>query len=641
MEALEQARAKAEEERADAERREQEARAHVEQNLAQLQSLAVAVAKATGAAAHARAGAAAAEQLAATNAAAASRSRAAVAGQTARAKAERAAAERIAAAKAEAARIIKARNTPVPAGRPSGESGHPDTATPVGFAVAARTPSAESREASREASHEAFAASPLMAASSTPAAETFAGFAGDFAAASSPASVPAKADPPAVAFRRPKRPRVPSTDPSPRARETFAGFDAFDAPETSASFGTAFNAPETFNAIPNGDSAKAATTGDPSLRGTEPLPNAAFDAFDAPVAAAAAEEKVDTEAFAAFEVNVAEEDARDARAFPETEPEIGDFAEIAEPPAPAPPPAPFDDDGFADFSDDDEASGPAATPVPPASKVSALLKKGVTIAPPTNVPVGSDALARPSVFDAAPAPEPKPLDDASAAAAAAAAADEGTETEPERAAETAAPTAPIETTFDDDGFADFESDEEATKDDDAKDDDAPRRASIPTRTTTTHDDENVDAETRAPVSDVSSSDPMEPLSRADRARFDATFDAYVADDETGLSGAQLVQITAGAGLANADLSRMWQLVAAPGAGALRRDDFAIFCRLLSRRAAGDPLPAAIDGATRARFFADSGGRRRRNGTTTSPVGATLRRTLEPRLRPPRTWIEPP
>ena len=332
-------------------------------------------------------------------------------------------------------------------------------------------------------------------------------------------------------------------------------------------------------------------------------------------------------------MNVAEDDARDARAFPETEPVIGDFAEIAEPPAPAPPPAPppppapIDEDGFADFSDDDEASGPAATPVPPASKVSALLKKGVTIAPPTNTPVGSDALARPSVFDAAPAPEPKPLDDASAttAAAAAAAADEGTETEPERAAETAAPTAPIETTFDEDGFADFESDEEATKDDDAKDDDAPHHASIPTRTTTTHDDEkNDDAETRAPASDVSSSDPMAPLSRDERARFDATFDAYVADDETGLSGAQLVQITAGAGLANADLSRMWQLVAAPGAGALRRDDFAIFCRLLSRRAAGDPLPAAIDGATRARFFADSGGE-----TTTERNDDVARRSDAP------------
>lgn len=117
----------------------------------------------------------------------------------------------------------------------------------------------------------------------------------------------------------------------------------------------------------------------------------------------------------------------------------------------------------------------------------------------------------------------------------------------------------------------------------------------------------------------------DPLSRADRARFDATFDAYVAEDETsfnqdgssGLSGAQLVQITAGSGLANADLSRMWQLVAAPGAGALRRDDFAIFCRLLSRRVEGDPLPAAIDGATRARFFADSGGET--NGTERNDV----------------------
>ena len=156
-----------------------------------------------------------------------------------------------------------------------------------------------------------------MAASSTPAAETFAGFAGDFAAASSPASVPAKADPPAVAFSATETTESTVDRPFAAARaETFAGFDAFDAPETSASFGTAFNAPETFNAIPNGDSAKAATTGDPSLRGTEPLPNAAFDAFDAPVAAAAAEEKVDTEAFAAFEVNVAEEDARDARSKP-------------------------------------------------------------------------------------------------------------------------------------------------------------------------------------------------------------------------------------------------------------------------------------------------------------------------------------
>ena len=117
---------------------------------------------------------------------------------------------------------------------------------------------------------------------------------------------------------------------------------------------------------------------------------------------------------------------------------------------------------------------------------------------------------------------------------------------------------------------------------------------------------------------------MAPLSRDERARFDATFDAYVADDETGLSGAQLVQITAGAGLANADLSRMWQLVAAPGAGALRRDDFAIFCRLLSRRAAGDPLPAAIDGATRARFFADSGGE-----TTTERNDDVARRSDAP------------
>ena len=131
---------------------------------------------------------------------------------------------------------------------------------------------------------------------------------------------------------------------------------------------------------------------------------------------------------------------------------------------------------------------------------------------------------------------------------------------------------------------------------------------------------------------------MAPLSRADRARFDATFDAYVADDETslgssGLSGAQLVQITADSGLANADLSRMWQLVAGPGAGALRRDDFAIFCRLLSRRVAGDPLPAAIDGATRARFFADSGGE-----TTEERTDGTSHQT-EARTETSRTNVD--
>ena len=157
-------------------------------------------------------------------------------------------------------------------------------------------------------------------------------------------------------------------------------------------------------------------------------------------------------------------------------------------------------------------------------------------------------------------------------------------------------------TFDEDGFADFESDEE------------PMEAT--TNDATTNDD--------APAS---LADPMAPLSSADRAQFDAQFDAYTTDapsGSSGLSGAQLVQITAGAGLANADLSRMWQLVAAPGAGALRRDDFAIFCRLLSRRAAGDPLPAAIDGATRARFFADSGGE-----TTTERNGDVARRSDAP------------
>ena len=140
-------------------------------------------------------------------------------------------------------------------------------------------------------------------------------------------------------------------------------------------------------------------------------------------------------------------------------------------------------------------------------------------------------------------------------------------------------------TFDEDGFADFESDEE------------PMEAT--TNDATTNDD--------APAS---LADPMAPLSSADRAQFDAQFDAYTTDapsGSSGLSGAQLVQITASAGVPNADLSLMWQLVAAPGADALRRDDFAIFCHLLRQRAAGAPLPPSIDASTRSRFFEEAGG----------------------------------
>jgi hypothetical protein len=97
------------------------------------------------------------------------------------------------------------------------------------------------------------------------------------------------------------------------------------------------------------------------------------------------------------------------------------------------------------------------------------------------------------------------------------------------------------------------------------------------------------------------------------------FDAYTADNPpgvTGLSGAQLVQITANAGLATADLSLMWQLVAAPGADALRRDDFVLFCHLLRLRVAGAPLPHAVDAEARSLFFSESGGETKEEMPTT-------------------------
>ena len=189
--------------------------------------------------------------------------------------------------------------------------------------------------------------------------------------------------------------------------------------------------------------------------------------------------------------------------------------------------------------------------------------------------------------------------------------------------------AAFETTFDEDGFADFESDEDvadaATTNDAEAKEDAIRNPEDAIRNPE-------DASLADPMPD-----PTAPLSVADRQQFDAMFDVYTADappGSSGLSGAQLVQITANAGVANADLSLMWRLAAAPGADALRRDDFVLFCRLLKQRAAGAPLPPSIDAAARARFFAKA------RPSASSPRlqrGARRRRRVPPptRWRPPR------
>jgi hypothetical protein len=288
-------------------------------------------------------------------------------------------------------------------------------------------------------------------------------------------------------------------------------------------------------------------------------------------------------------------------------------------------PAPFDDDGFADFSDDDDDDAvPAGASVPPVSKVSALLKKGVTIAPPTSTPVGSDALARPSVFEVSKPNAPEPSSSTERSAATTEPEEPGARFEPEPLSDApaSAPTdAAFETTFDEDGFADFESDEDTPNEEHenpenvAEKDDATEIA--------TNEDES--SETRAAsVSAATSSEVLDssvssPLSFADRAQFDGMFDAYTADNPpgvTGLSGAQLVQITANAGLATADLSLMWQLVAAPGADALRRDDFVLFCHLLRLRVAGAPLPRAVDAEARSLFFSESGGETKEEMPTT-------------------------
>ena len=683
--ALEQARLKAEEERVDAEKREQEARAHVEENLAQLRSLAVAVAKATGAAAHARAGAAAAEQLAATNVAAAARSRAAVAGTSARQKAEAKAAERIAAAKAEAQRIIKARNTPrrgsvagtpITGGTPAvgvfGTSTVVSRAQPREFSVSVVstpvTPAFASAELfgatppGTKTFSESFLAQATPPVAATPAAFSFASDFGndEFAFAGDTTSVAPVVTNDAFA-------------PAATTTDVFAGFAAFDHPTSTGtavpnteppasafrtsfatSFDPAFSPPSDFSEPKSDEKSPgtfAETNASPheSVKRGMSLTNEDFAAFEV--------ELEDGE----FDVGTFGDDTNRNELFEsgnENEWNKTDAVPARKPDRPVVPPLNLQgisslqnktqvvekgvdnaNDEFADFSDDDEYS--EIEPAPPASsKLAALLKKGVTIAAPTSTPVGSNAFADFSSgtvdFD-----KETTFEESSSKALSTTFANGGdapgtenvgaavpTGIEPALELPEVAPTdtagqptvvttntAPNDT-FDEDGFADFESEDETVLEPES-----------------TGEGVDVVPETSAPASPQTASassvgnEPSEiasPISPDDRAQFDAVFDAYTSDNPpgvSGLTGAQLVQITASTGLAQADLSKMWQLVSAPGHETLRRDDFVLFCSLLKKRVAGGGLPGAVDADTRAFFFSETGGE-----TCSAETGRELRTT---------------
>ena len=93
----------------------------------------------------------------------------------------------------------------------------------------------------------------------------------------------------------------------------------------------------------------------------------------------------------------------------------------------------------------------------------------------------------------------------------------------------------------------------------------------------------------------------------ERSKLVAAYRARVPDPSRGLGGEVLVSVTANAGLAQSDLSQIWQLVAKPGAATLGEDDFCLFMHVLKHRVNGGELPPALDADERARIFALSGG----------------------------------
>ena len=145
----------------------------------------------------------------------------------------------------------------------------------------------------------------------------------------------------------------------------------------------------------------------------------------------------------------------------------------------------------------------------------------------------------------------------------------------------AAPAAPA-SNFDADGFADFSDGEDAP--------------------------EGLPSTSDAPPDFEPEPEPVIAALPADeRSKLVAAYRARVPDPSRGLGGEVLVSVTANAGLAQSDLSQIWQLVAEPGAATLGEDDFCLFMHVLKHRVNGGELPPALDADERARIFALSGG----------------------------------
>jgi len=100
------------------------------------------------------------------------------------------------------------------------------------------------------------------------------------------------------------------------------------------------------------------------------------------------------------------------------------------------------------------------------------------------------------------------------------------------------------------------------------------------------------------------------MSDADRDEFFDVFERRAGSAEEAMPGGMLVAVTADTGLEQGDLSAIWQLVSAPGASSLTREDFAMFMHLMRHVLAGGELPESMDDAERVRVMGPEHGTRR-------------------------------
>jgi hypothetical protein len=125
------------------------------------------------------------------------------------------------------------------------------------------------------------------------------------------------------------------------------------------------------------------------------------------------------------------------------------------------------------------------------------------------------------------------------------------------------------------------------------------------------DDENEIGQVKEPESNPDDDGVIPAMADADREQFFDAFVQYTGGSPDGeMSGGQLVQVTQGTGLEQGDLSTIWQLVSAPGASTLTREDFALFMHVLRHRVAGGTLPERVDEDERVRIMGPTHGVRR-------------------------------